>query len=412
MILAQAFSRFVLDLDGVVWRAGEPIPGSPDAIRSLREAGKGLCFVTNNSSQGAEAYAKRLAEIGAGADPSEVVTSAHATVRVLEREVPGLRGRAVYVIGGPGLLEAVAGTGVRVVDAAEGADASVVVVGWDRRLTYDKLRVATLAIRRGAIFVATNTDATYPSPEGLLPGNGAAVAAIRTATGVRPIVAGKPEATMMELARERLGGSPALVVGDRVETDVLAARAAGWPSALVLSGATGVAELATAPAWPDYVLPRLADLLEDVPLPAIRPATGPDLPPIASLLHAGGMPAGAARERVGRTVVADVDRKPVATAAWDPVGDGVAILRSVAVAEGVRGRGVGTAVAAAAVRAAAAAGHRTVWLATAGAEDFFARCGFRAVRDDEVPDAIADHRTIAREAPSSATVMRLELPPA
>ena len=408
MILAQAFQRFVLDLDGVVWTGDEPLLGAPETIRALRDAGKRLAFVTNNSSETPETYAKKLADIGAQGDPAEVVTSADAVARLMSARIPALRGRAAYVIGGQGLIERVAELGVRVDDGSDPTACSIVVVGWDRFLTYDKLRRATLAIRAGATFVASNTDATYPAPDGLWPGCGAIVSALRTATGVEPMVAGKPQPLMLEVAQERVGGPPALMIGDRIETDVLAAQALGWPSALVLTGATGVPELATAPAWPDFVLRRLSDVLTDMPHPQLRQATGPDLPSIASLLHEGGLQAGAARERVGRTVVAQDDRRVIATAAWEPVGDD-ALLRSVAVAADARGAGIGMLVVAAALRQVARAEIRDVYLVTADAEGFFASCGFRTIPREEAPDAILAHRQITRECPASAPVMRLAL---
>lgn len=409
MILAQAFQRFVLDLDGVVWTGDDPVPGAPETIRSLRDAGKRLAFVTNNSSLTHESYAKKLADVGAPGDENEIVTSADAVARLMESTIPALRGRAAYVIGGQGLLESVAGAGVRISTGDDPRESSIVVVGWDLDLTYEKLRRATLAIRAGAIFIASNSDATYPAPDGLWPGCGAIVAALRTSTGVEPTVAGKPQPLMLEVARDRVGGAPALMIGDRIETDVIAAQAVGWPSALVLTGATGVPELATAPAWPDFVLKRLSDVLEDLPHPQLRSASGPDLPAIASLLHEGGLPAGAARERVGRTVVAESDRRVIATAAWEPVGD-AALLRSVSVGTDVRGTGTGLLVSAAALRQAARSGIRDVYLVTTDAEGFFARCGFRSIPREELPDAVAGHKQITRECPSTAPVMRLTLP--
>lgn len=408
MILAQAFSRFVFDLDGVVWRGDQPIPGAPETLRSLRGAGKRVCFVTNNSSETSAAYAKKLARLAVPAEEDEIVSSADATARMLERTVPGLRGRLVYVIGGEGLTGAVGALGVRLASADEARDASVVVVGWDKKLTFEKLRLAALAIRSGATFVASNTDATYPAPDGLWPGAGAIVAAVSVASGVEPLVAGKPDPGLLQVAGNRIGGGPALMVGDRVETDVAAAHAAGWPAALVLTGATGVPELAAAHAWPDYVIRRLPDLLEDRPHPQIRPAAGPDLPHIASMLHAGGLMSGAVRERVARTVVAEIDRRPVATAAWEPL-DGVALLRSVAVAEGLRGAGAGTLVVAATLRAAIGSGLHEIYLATEEAEGFFASCGFRTVDRDDVPEAVLEHPQVARECSLSAPVMRLVL---
>ena len=409
MILAQAFSRFAFDLDGVVWKGDRPIAGAPDTIRTLRDAGKRVAFVTNNSSETGETYAKKLAEMGAGGSPDEVVSSADATARLLEREVPGLRGRLAYVIGGEGLLNAVAGVGARIAIGEEGKDASLVVVGWDRSLTFDKLRLATLAVRGGAMFVASNTDATYPAQEGLWPGAGAIVAALRTSTGVVPLVAGKPDPGVFQVARERLGGSPALVVGDRVETDIMAAHAAGWPAALVLSGATGVPELAAAPAWPDFVLGRLTDLLEDRPHPQVRPAAGPDLPHIATMLHHGGLQAGAARERLGRTMVAETDRKPIATASWERL-DGIGLLRSVAVGPEYRRAGAGTMTVAATLKRMIGEGIGEVYLVTEHAEKFFAACGFKTIDRDQLPDSLDKHPQIVRECPATAPAMYLRLP--
>lgn len=409
MILAQAFSRFAIDLDGVLWRGERPIAGAPETVNALREAGKRVAFVTNNSSATPEAYAKRLADIGAPSDPADIVTSAHAVAELLPRTVPGIRGRLATVIGGEGLRDAVRSTGARVAEDADSHDASLVVVGWDRDFTFDRLRAATLAIRSGATFVASNTDATFPAADGLWPGAGAIVAAIATATGVEPMVAGKPETTMLDVAADRLGGGPALAIGDRVETDIAAAQAAGWPSVLVMSGVTDVPSLALARAWPDYIIGRLSDLLEDRAHPRVRAAAGPDLPHVAALLHAGGLRSGAARERIGRTLVAEVDRTPVATAGWEDV-DGVALLRSVAVADDIRRGGVGRLIVAAALRQIAGEGLRDVYLVTESGADFFARCGFERIDRDELPDPIADHKQVTVECPVDATAMRLRLP--
>ncbi|MFA5889426.1 MAG: HAD-IIA family hydrolase [Actinomycetota bacterium] len=409
MILAQAFQRFAFDLDGVVWKGDDPIPGAPETIRALRDAGKRVCFVTNNSAEVADTYVRKLDRMGAGATASEIVSSADATAHMLDRDVPGVRGRLAFVIGGEGLRAAVASVGARLASLEEGSDASVVVVGIDRDLTYDKLRAATLAIRKGATFIASNADATYPYPEGLVPGAGAIVAALRTASGVEPAVAGKPDPTMLEIAAERLGGTPALAVGDRLDTDILAAHTAGWPCVLVLSGASGVPDLAVARVWPDFIVRRLSDLLVDRPFAKVRSATGPDLPHIAGILHAGGLISGAARERLGRTVVAEVDRKVIGTGAWELAGES-AILRSVGVDEACRGAGVGTLVVGAVLRRIAEAGHRDVYLATDGAEEFFVLCGFRPFAREDAPPAVIEHRQIARECPSTATLMRLRLP--
>lgn len=412
MILAQGFQSFVLDLDGVVWRGAEPVPGSPETIRALRDAGRRFTFMTNNSSQRPDTFAKRLTDIGAGGDATEVLTSALAAGRLLTTRIEGVRGRTAFVIGGPGLIEAVENAGAHLVDGEDATCAAVVVVGLDTGLTYDKLRIATTAIRSGAFFVATNADPTYPGADGPVPGAGSIVAALRATTGRDPMVAGKPEPVMLELAKERMDGGAPLVIGDRISTDIMAARALGWPNALVMSGATGVGELAVADIWPDAILRSLRDLLVDLPHPRIRPATGPDLPPVATLLHDGGLQAGNMRERAGRTVVAETGRDAlIATAAWDPAGD-AALIRSVAVASPYRGKGAGLAAVAGALRLAARAGMTEAYLATVDAEGFFAACGFERIAREAVPDAVLAHPQIGRECPSTAAVMRLQIPAA
>lgn len=403
MILAQAFPKIAIDLDGVMWRGDEVIAGAPETIVAVRSAGRRVCFVTNNSATPIVEVAARLTSIGAGDAPIDVVSSAEAAARLLVREVPGLRGRLTYVIGGEGLRQAVAATGARLASTDEGRQATLVVVGLDRNLSYEALQVATEAIAAGALFVASNADASYPGPTGPWPGAGAIAAALTTATGVSPKVAGKPEPDLLEVAADHLGGGPALMVGDRVETDVVAAANIGWSSALVLTGSTSVTGLASASAWPTFILRTLSDLVEDLPHARIRPASGPDLPSIATLLHAGGLVSGAARERVGKTLIAEVDRSVVGTAAFEVLGER-GILRSVAVGEKVRRSGVGTALVAATLRRLRHEGVREVYLATDAAPKFFDLCGFKEATRGQIPDDVAEHPHLVREC-AGATIM-------
>ena len=175
---------FALDLDGVIWLADTPIPGAADAVRRLQATGEPVVFVTNNSSQPVGEVEAKLARHGVAAT-GEVITSAMAAARLLE---PGER---VLVCGGPGVVEAVEGRGAVVV--RDGL-ADAVLVGFHREFDYERLRIAAAAVRAGARLLATNDDATYPTPDGPIPGGGAILASIATATGVRPIVAGKPHA--------------------------------------------------------------------------------------------------------------------------------------------------------------------------------------------------------------------------
>jgi 4-nitrophenyl phosphatase len=239
---------FALDLDGVIWLADTPIPSAADAVRRLQATGDAVVFVTNNSSQlvgDVEAKLARQGVVAAG----DVITSAMAAARLLE---PGER---VLVCGGPGVVEAVEGRGAVVV---RDGSADAVLVGFHREFDYERLRVAAGAVRAGARLLATNDDATYPTPDGPIPGGGAILASIVTACGVSPIVAGKPHGAMVELVRDRLGPR-GVVVGDRPDTDGLFARALGFDFALVHSGVTDAAQVVDPP--PDLVAVDLPALV-------------------------------------------------------------------------------------------------------------------------------------------------------
>lgn len=225
--------RFVLcDLDGVVWLARQAIPGAPEAIEALRATGRRVLFVTNNSFSLVADQEGALAAIGIPA-AGDVITSAQAAAFLVEP------GETALVCGGPGVVEALEG---RSATPVREGDADAVVVGFHRDFDYERMRIASDAVRRGARLIATNDDATYPTPDGPIPGGGAIVAAVATAAGVAPLIAGKPHRPMAELARERCGpafsSASALMVGDRWSTDGLFAAALGCPFALVRSGVT------------------------------------------------------------------------------------------------------------------------------------------------------------------------------
>ena len=218
------------DLDGVLWRGAEPIAGSAEAVAALRDAGFRVGFVSNNSSQPIGEVVDKLAGIGVPASSDDVVTSALAAAAHLQASLAP--GAPVLACAGPGVVEALDDAGLRVVDHAP---ADAVVVGFHRGFDFDELDRASTAVRDGARFVATNLDATYPIPGGMLPGSGAITAAVATASGRTPEVAGKPEPPMVALVRERFGAT-GVVVGDRPSSDGALAGALGWPFALVLSG--------------------------------------------------------------------------------------------------------------------------------------------------------------------------------
>ena len=219
-----------------------------------------MAFVTNNASRTPTAVVEHLARVGVPATEAEVATAAQAAATLLTTLVaPGVR---VLVTGGEGLRVAVAERGFEVVAAAADAPAAV-VQGYAPALAYDDLAETALAVRAGAVWVASNLDATIPTPRGLLPGNGALVALVATAAGRRPdAVAGKPEPALHDEAVRRSGARRPLVVGDRLDTDVAGAVRAGCDSLLVLTGVSTEADLAAAAARPTYVGADLRALLE------------------------------------------------------------------------------------------------------------------------------------------------------
>ncbi len=240
------------DLDGVVWLAHEPIPGSVQAIADLRAAGHRVLFVTNNSAARVAVQEESLAAIGIPAE-GDVLTSANAAALLIEP------GEQVLICGGDGVVEAVLGRRAVVVDAGSDDRVDAVVVGFHRTFDYEAMLWASTAARNGARLIGTNDDATYPTPDGPIPGGGAILASIVTASGVAPIVAGKPHQPMADLVRATIGEAAALravMVGDRPETDGLMAATLGCRYAHVESGITapGIAVRPT----PDLIASDLA----------------------------------------------------------------------------------------------------------------------------------------------------------
>jgi HAD superfamily hydrolase (TIGR01450 family) len=240
--LLRDYDQVVLDLDGCVWIGGEPIDGSVEAIAALREAGKRVAFVTNNPRRAGEEYVQQLWAIGVQASLADVVTVGGAVQHLLAET---RRGRTAVVLGTRSLVEHVADAGVKVLNGTDLATrADLVVVAGTDDLVYDDLRVATLALRRGADFLATSRDPTHPMPDGLWPGTGAILAALEYATERRAGIVGKPEPQLVLTAIDRMGEGRTLAVGDRLDTDVAGAAKAGVDAALVLSGGTSAEEAA------------------------------------------------------------------------------------------------------------------------------------------------------------------------
>jgi len=254
--------HLIIDMDGVLYRGHQPIPGLGEFFTFLRQRSIGYILATNNSTRTPAQYARKLAHMGVTVRQEEILTSAQATAAYLAEQAPP--GTPVYVIGQDGLVAAMQERGY-IITTHHRQGARFVVVGMDTRVTYDKLKTGTLLIRAGAQFIGTNPDKTFPSEEGIVPGAGSILAALEAATDVKPIVIGKPEPPMFQQALARLGASPqtTAVLGDRLETDILGGQRAGLLTICVLSGVTSQEDLARSPIQPDLVFRDIAHLVEE-----------------------------------------------------------------------------------------------------------------------------------------------------
>lgn len=260
--LIEDYRAFIIDLDGVVYLLNEPINGAVEAIACLQKWGAPFVFLTNNSVATPEQYVERLGRFGIKVEPWQVVTSSQALGKYLDLNYR-VKGKSALAIGEDGLVRELESRGLRLVAAAEAGKVDFVFVGWDREFNFEKLKAAATAIRGGAEYIATNADATYPTPNGLWPGAGSMVAAVSTGSGREPFVAGKPNPLMVELALERMGVAPAgaLMVGDRLDTDIKAGIEAGVDTALVLTGVSSSEEIERTGIRPTRVAESLSALV-------------------------------------------------------------------------------------------------------------------------------------------------------
>jgi HAD superfamily hydrolase (TIGR01457 family) len=389
---ADRYEAFLFDLDGVLYRGDAEVPGAARTVSALRERGRHVVFLTNNSARTPERVAEKLGGIGIPAPPEDVVTSAVATAAMLRGETA-----TAFVIGEEGVRKALADAGIEVLDGRpDGADA--VVVGWDRSVDYAALRTASVLVQRGAKLVATNADASYPAPGGeLWPGAGALLAAVETTTGSRAEAAGKPARPLFDAAVERAGTREALVVGDRVETDILGAEAAGLDAAVVFSGAAGPATLLEHDVSPVAAMADVGGLLEPRPLVRARPPEG-RWAAVRRLVEEAGLPAEGDPEEALAT---EEDGEVVGTASVAASG-GDGYLHSVAVREDLRGLHLGTLIAARGVRRALELGACRVHLVTEDGASFFSRLGFAPIGREELPGWVAER---CRACSESATTM-------
>jgi glycerol 3-phosphatase-2 len=258
--VAGTHDLFIFDLDGVVYIGPAAVPGAVAAISRLHDEGLAVAYATNNASRGASSVTAHLAELGVPGEPGEVVTSAQVSAGVLAERLPA--GSAVLVVGTQELAAELTDVGLRPVWSADDEPVAV-VQGYGRDIGWQQLAEGCVAVRAGAWWVATNADRTLPSARGPLPGNGALVAALAVAVDREPdLVVGKPAPALFEQAAKRRGAGRAVVIGDRLDTDVEGANAASMDSVLVLTGVHRAADLLAAPAHrrPTYVAADLGGL--------------------------------------------------------------------------------------------------------------------------------------------------------
>lgn len=255
----DALDGLVCDMDGVVYRGYEAIPGVADAVARWRGRGKKLVFCTNNSHFTVAEYVGKLARVGIPAVEDDVVSSGAVLAEVLRGR--GAEGKKAMAVGAQGLRAGLEAAHVTIDDGESVEGLDFVVVGWDGDFDYGKMKRACLAVRAGAQLLATNSDATFPAPDGLWPGAGSILASIEVSSGVKAEVLGKPHPPMLEAAARRLAGCRRIgIVGDRADTDLAGGVSRGWTTILVTSGVTTPAEAEHVEPRPDVILPSLASL--------------------------------------------------------------------------------------------------------------------------------------------------------
>ena len=257
--LVQCFDAALVDLDGVTYRGPEPIPTAPPALQAAADAGMALVYVTNNASRTPGDVAQHLIDVGIPARGDDVMTAAGAAATLLAERLDS--GARVLVVGGRGLRIAVEAAGLTIVDSATD-DPEAVVQGWSPDLGWKHLAEAAYAVHAGAWFLATNLDKTLPNERGFAPGNGSLVRAVATAAEVEPDSAGKPEPAMFHLAARKVGADTPLVIGDRLDTDLAGAVAAGYAGLMVLTGVNTAVDAMLAP--PEYRPTFLGQTLESL----------------------------------------------------------------------------------------------------------------------------------------------------
>lgn len=263
--MLEQIQHLILDMDGVLWRGDTPMPSLNAFFDTLNRLDIDFVLATNNATKTAVMYTDKLARFGVSVPPERILTSAETTAVYLRETYAA--GTAVYVVGDVGLRDAMTNQSFTLVspdEVRQGAEPELVVAGFTPHACYDDFAMATVAINRGATFIGTNPDATYPTPLGPQPGAGSLLALITAATGVTPPTIGKPGPIVFEQALKRLGSTHAntAMVGDRLNTDILGAKNAGLHAIMVLSGISTAAEAASFTHKPDLIVADIGELAD------------------------------------------------------------------------------------------------------------------------------------------------------
>jgi len=267
MKLKDKFECFLIDLDGVVYVENSPTEGSVDTINHLKSIGKNVLFITNDPRSSSKDYACKIREMGIDVQPDEVITSAMAIASHIKALTQNGEKKNAYVVGSDALKEEIKRTGLSLVDGEEAKKADYVILGGHPEFHYRELKLASLAIRNGAQFFATSRDPAFPSSEGHVPATGAMLASIEVASGKKAVVAGKPESIIFEAALSHshcLDKDTTVIIGDRIDTDILGGKIAGISTILALSGSTKREDVKISEIKPDHVINDLRDLLKDI----------------------------------------------------------------------------------------------------------------------------------------------------
>ncbi len=265
--MINKIENLILDMDGVLWRGETPMPGLLDFFATLRKLNVGFILATNNATKMAQEYVGKLAKMGVDIEAQQILTSGETTAAFLAAEYP--RGTAVYMIGTSSLKTALETHGFEIISPVQveaGLTAKLVVLGFTPHVIYKELAMGSLLVDKGARFIGTNPDSSIPNELGSLPGAGALIAVISTATGVQPTVIGKPGSAIYEEAMRRLGGQKenTAMVGDRLGTDIAGAKAAGLISIMLLSGISSRVDILESGIEPDYVYADISELAHEL----------------------------------------------------------------------------------------------------------------------------------------------------